>query len=71
MIGRTNCQFDLFMSNKNNINVEIIELTIYANVFLLSVRYNVINMQGGLVWFIVLNATFKMVDNIYHQLEFA
>ena len=59
MIGRTNCQFDSFMSNKKNINVKIIELTIYANVFLLSVRYNIINMLGGLAWFIVLNANFN------------
>ena len=60
MIGRINCQFDSLMSNtKDYINVEMIELTIYANVFLLSVRYNIINMMGGLVWFIVLNANFN------------
>ena len=37
----------------------MIELTIYANVFLLSVRYNIIKMLGGLVWFIALNANFN------------
>ena len=37
----------------------MIELTIYWNVFLLSVRYNIINMLIGLVWSFVLNANFN------------
>ena len=39
--------------------VEMSELTIYSNVFILSVRYNIINMLGGLVWLIVIKATFN------------
>ena len=42
----------------------MIELTIYANVFLLSVRYNIINRLGGLVGFMVFNATFNNISVI-------
>jgi len=42
----------------------MIELTIYANVFLLSVRYNIINRLSGLVGFMVFNATFNNISVI-------
>ena len=38
----------------------MIELTIYVYVFLLSVRYNIINIFVDLIWSIVLNANLSL-----------